>query len=54
MSNTGIREDRAVVEAIQRGIASGANDCFTFGRYEKLPGHLHRNLHELIDGDGPG
>ena len=54
VSNTGIREDRAVVEAIQRGIASGANDCFTFGRYEKLPGHLHRNLHELIDGAGSG
>ena len=37
-----------VVEAIQRGIASGANEHFTFGRHEKLIGHFHRNLHDLL------
>ena len=48
VNNTGLQEDRDVVEAIQRGIASGANEHFTFGRYEKLIGHFHRNLHDLL------
>ncbi len=48
VNNTGQQEDRDLVEAIQRGIASKANDCFTFGRYEKLVSHFHRNLHECI------
>jgi hypothetical protein len=49
VNNTGQQEDRDVVEAIQRSIASEANEYFTFGRYEKLIGHFHSNLHELID-----
>jgi phenylpropionate dioxygenase-like ring-hydroxylating dioxygenase large terminal subunit len=41
---SGAAEDRAVVEAIQRGLASGANDAFTFGRFESAIVHFHRTL----------
>jgi phenylpropionate dioxygenase-like ring-hydroxylating dioxygenase large terminal subunit len=44
VGNTGALEDRAVVQAIQRGLASGANDHFTFGRYESAIVHFHRTL----------
>jgi len=44
VGNTGAAEDRAVVRAIQRGLASGANDAFTFGHFEKAIVHFHRNL----------
>lgn len=44
----GIAEDRAVVESIQRGMTSGANDAYTFGLYESAIVHFHRNLHTLI------
>jgi hypothetical protein len=33
-----------VVEAIQRGLASGANDAFTFGKFESAIVHFHRTL----------
>lgn len=44
VGNTGAAEDRAVVSAIQRGLASGANEVFTFGHYESLIVHFHRQL----------
>jgi phenylpropionate dioxygenase-like ring-hydroxylating dioxygenase large terminal subunit len=44
VGNTGALEDRAVVEAIQRGLGSGANDHFTFGRYESAIVHFHQTL----------
>ena len=44
VGNTGAAEDRAVVEAIQRGIASGANDVFTFGKFESAIVHFHKTL----------
>jgi len=44
VGNTGAAEDRAVVSAIQRGIASGANDAFTFGHFEEAIIHFHRTL----------
>lgn len=44
VGNTGAAEDRAVVEAIQRGIASGANDAFTFGKFESAIVHFHKTL----------
>ncbi len=44
VGNTGAQEDRAVVEKIQRGLASGANDAFTFGKYESAIVHFHRTL----------
>jgi phenylpropionate dioxygenase-like ring-hydroxylating dioxygenase large terminal subunit len=47
-ANAGAREDRAVVESIQRGIASGANEVFEFGLFEGAIAHFHRNLHAMI------
>ena len=44
VGNTGAAEDRAVVQAIQQGLASGANEAFTFGRFEKAIVHFHRTL----------
>ena len=46
----GTREDRDVGCAVQRGLASGANEFLEFGRFEMLIGHFHRSLHALIDG----
>jgi phenylpropionate dioxygenase-like ring-hydroxylating dioxygenase large terminal subunit len=44
VNQTGGAEDLALVLAIQRSIGSGANDVFTFGEYEGLIAHFHRNL----------
>ena len=44
VGTTGLMEDRAVVHAIQRGLASRANDAFTFGLYESAIVHFHSNL----------
>ena len=44
VNRTGAAEDLAVVTAIQRGIASGANEHFTFGRFEGAIAHFHRTL----------
>ena len=46
--DAGAREDRAVVESIQRGLASGANDAFTFGLFEGAIVHFHKTLHSLL------
>jgi phenylpropionate dioxygenase-like ring-hydroxylating dioxygenase large terminal subunit len=46
--NAGAKEDRAVVESIQRGLSSGANDVFTFGHFESAIVHFHRELHALL------
>jgi len=51
--NDGGAEDRAVACAIQRGLASGANDFLEFGRFEGAIGHFHRNLHAFLDGMPP-
>src|SRR5437868_6807359 len=40
----GAVEDRAVVQAIQRGLGSGANDAFTFGYFESAIVHFHKTL----------
>jgi len=48
VGTTGAREDRAVVQAIQRGLASGANDVFTFGRFESAIAHFHRTLSDAL------
>jgi phenylpropionate dioxygenase-like ring-hydroxylating dioxygenase large terminal subunit len=47
--DAGGAEDRAVACAIQRGLASGANECFEFGRFEGAIGHFHRTLHAALD-----
>jgi phenylpropionate dioxygenase-like ring-hydroxylating dioxygenase large terminal subunit len=44
VNQTGGAEDAAVVCAIQRGLASDANDAFLFGRFEDALVHFHRNL----------
>jgi phenylpropionate dioxygenase-like ring-hydroxylating dioxygenase large terminal subunit len=44
VGNTGAQEDRAVVQAIQRGLGSRANDAFTFGHYESAIVHFHKTL----------
>jgi phenylpropionate dioxygenase-like ring-hydroxylating dioxygenase large terminal subunit len=44
VGTTGLTEDRAVVRAIQRGLASNANDAFTFGHFESAIVHFHRSL----------
>jgi phenylpropionate dioxygenase-like ring-hydroxylating dioxygenase large terminal subunit len=46
----GAIEDRDVACAIQRGLASGANEYFEFGRFEGAITHFHRGLHAAIDG----
>jgi phenylpropionate dioxygenase-like ring-hydroxylating dioxygenase large terminal subunit len=45
----GSQQDRDVVCAVQRGLASGANDVFTFGRFEGAIVHFHRTLHALLE-----
>ena len=44
VNQTGGAEDAAVVCAIQRGLASGANDEFLYGRFEGAIAHFHRAL----------
>lgn len=48
VDQTGTAEDRAVVGAIQRGLASGANEVFTFGRFESAIVHFHRSLEAAL------
>jgi phenylpropionate dioxygenase-like ring-hydroxylating dioxygenase large terminal subunit len=40
----GAAEDRAMTCAIQRGMASGANESFVFGHFESAIVHFHRAL----------
>lgn len=44
----GASEDRAIVSAIQRGVASNANESFVFGRYESAIVHFHRTLESVL------
>ncbi|WP_232663471.1 aromatic ring-hydroxylating oxygenase subunit alpha [Pseudonocardia sp. TRM90224] len=46
----GLSEDLAMAHSIQRGLASGANEHFEFGRYEGALTHFHRGLAQVIDG----
>ena len=48
--DAGGAEDRAVACAVQRGLASGANEFFEFGRFEGAIAHFHCALHAAIDG----
>jgi phenylpropionate dioxygenase-like ring-hydroxylating dioxygenase large terminal subunit len=47
----GLKEDREMALAVQRGLASGANDVVQFGRFEGAIVHFHRQLTELL-GEG--
>jgi phenylpropionate dioxygenase-like ring-hydroxylating dioxygenase large terminal subunit len=44
----GAAEDRAMALAVQRGLASGANETLEFGRFEGAIIRFHRQLHELL------
>jgi phenylpropionate dioxygenase-like ring-hydroxylating dioxygenase large terminal subunit len=46
--DAGAAEDRGVVESIQRGLASRANDAFEFGRFEGAIAHFHRTLRAAL------
>ena len=48
VNQTGGAEDVAVVSAIQKSIASGANEYFTYGRFEGAIAHFHRSLTSLL------
>lgn len=50
VGNTGALEDLAVVNSIQQGIGSGANEVFTFGKYEGCIVHFHRVLGKALAG----
>ena len=50
VGNTGAQEDLAVVTSIQKSIGSGANDAFTFGKFEGCIVHFHRELGALLGG----
>ncbi len=49
VNQTGAAEDQALVESIQRGIGSGANEFFTFGHFENAIIHFHRNLQAALE-----
>jgi phenylpropionate dioxygenase-like ring-hydroxylating dioxygenase large terminal subunit len=41
-------EDFPVVEDVQRGLAAGAQHCFTFGRHEPALAHFHRAIRRAL------
>lgn len=45
----GAVEDLTMAYAVQRGLASDANEVLTFGLFEGALTHLHRQLHDLVD-----
>ena len=49
VSEQGGEEDRAVVRAIQAGLDSGANEHFTYGRFEKAIAHFHETMGEHVE-----
>jgi phenylpropionate dioxygenase-like ring-hydroxylating dioxygenase large terminal subunit len=46
----GTAEDREMANAIQQGLATGANDAFTFGLFEGALQHFHKTLAEALAG----
>lgn len=44
VSDSGGKEDAAIVRGIQASLASGANDHFTYGRFEMAIVHFHKTL----------
>jgi len=49
VGDTGGKEDAAVIRAIQNGLASDANEHFTYGHFEKAIVHFHKSLHSVLD-----
>ena len=52
VTQTGAPEDRALAESIQRTMASGANEHYTFGHFESALVHFHRNLDAALAESG--
>ncbi|MCZ6656447.1 MAG: aromatic ring-hydroxylating dioxygenase subunit alpha, partial [Gammaproteobacteria bacterium] len=48
VADTGGKEDRAVLQAIQDSLASGANQHFTYGKFEKAIVHFHKTLTGML------
>ena len=48
VSDTGGKEDAAMLRGIQNGMSSGANEHFTYGYYEKAIVHFHKSLTQVI------
>ncbi|MEE8243676.1 MAG: SRPBCC family protein, partial [Pseudomonadales bacterium] len=48
VGDSGGREDRAVVQGIQDSLASGANEHFTYGKFEKAIVHFHKTLTDML------
>lgn len=51
VKGTGQTEDIDLAQSIQGSLHSGANEVFTFGHYEPLIGHFHRELTALLEGE---
>jgi phenylpropionate dioxygenase-like ring-hydroxylating dioxygenase large terminal subunit len=49
VNQTGGAEDMAVVCSIQKSLGSGANDAFTYGRFEGAIAHFHRSLDAALE-----
>ena len=49
VADTGLLEDQAAIREIQTGLASGANEHFTYGRFEQAIVHFHKHLHACLD-----
>ncbi|MEQ9452414.1 MAG: Rieske 2Fe-2S domain-containing protein [Pseudomonadales bacterium] len=49
LADTGLKEDARVIHDIQAAIGSGANQHYTFGRFESAIVHLHKNLHRYLE-----
>ena len=45
LADTGLQEDNAAIREIQAGLFSGANEHFTYGRFQQAIVHFHKNLH---------
>ena len=50
VSDTGGKEDAAMLRGIQNGISSGTNEHFTYGYYEKAIVHFHKSLASVLAG----
>jgi len=49
VNGTGQKEDIEMVTGIQKGVRSGANDVFTFGKFEPAIIHFHKHMARKID-----
>jgi phenylpropionate dioxygenase-like ring-hydroxylating dioxygenase large terminal subunit len=48
VNQTGAAEDAAMVQGIQKGLESGANESFVYGRFEGAITHFHRGMHAAL------